>query len=66
MGKSVKRHVVISPVIQYAMVLAGLILMTATPIAAEQPTAREEAGQSKSDSNRLRDFHTRVTVHSGG
>jgi hypothetical protein len=40
------------PVIHCATVLAGLILMTATPVAAEQPGAPDGAGPSERDSSR--------------
>ena len=46
------RHVAIAPVIQLATVLAGLLLMTAIPIAAEQPATPEGAGQSGRDTSR--------------
>jgi hypothetical protein len=49
---NVNRHAVIAPVIQCATLLAGLILMTASPIAAEQPAAPEGTGQSERDSSR--------------
>ena len=52
MGMNVNRHVAIAPVIQCATVLAGLLLMTAYPIAAEQPGAPEGTGQSGRDSGR--------------
>jgi hypothetical protein len=51
MDKNMNRYVVIAPVIQCATVLAGLLLMTANPIAAEQPGAPDGAGQSERDSS---------------
>ena len=47
---NVNRHVAIAPVFQCATVLAGLILMTAAPIAAEQPATPEGTGQSERNS----------------
>ena len=47
---NVNRHVTIAPVVQCATVLAGLILMTAAPIAAEQPATPEGTGQSERNS----------------
>jgi len=52
MGMNVNRHVAIAPVVQCATVLAGLLLMTAAPIAAEQPGAPEGTGPSERDSGR--------------
>ena len=52
MGMNVNRHAAIDPVIQCATVLAGLLLMTAIPIAAEQPARPEGTGQSALDSGR--------------
>jgi hypothetical protein len=49
---NVNRHVAIAPIVQCATVLAGFILMTAIPIAAEQPAAPEGTGQSERDSSR--------------
>jgi hypothetical protein len=49
---NMNRYVTITPVIQCATVLVGLSLMTATPIAAQQPAAPEGAGQSGRDSSR--------------
>jgi hypothetical protein len=49
---NVNRHVAIAPIVQCAIVLAGFILMTAIPIAAEQPAAPEGSGQSERDSSR--------------
>ena len=46
---NVNRHVAIAPIIQCATVLAGLLLMTANPIAAEQPGAPEGTWQSGRD-----------------
>src|ERR1039458_8625680 len=51
MGMSVSRHVAIARVVQCVTVLAGLILMTAPPIAAEQPGAPGGTGQSERDSS---------------
>jgi hypothetical protein len=48
---NMNRYVAIAPVIQCATVLAGLLLMTANPIAAEQPGAPDGAGQSERDSS---------------
>jgi hypothetical protein len=52
MDMNMNRYVAIAPVIQCATLLAGLLLMTATPIAAQQPAAPEGAGQSERDSSR--------------
>jgi hypothetical protein len=49
---NVSRRRPIFSVIQCATVLAALLLMTATPIAAEQPAAHEGTGQSERDSSR--------------
>ena len=48
---NMNRYVAIAPVIQCATVLAGLLLMTANPIAAEQPGTPDGAGQSERDSS---------------
>jgi hypothetical protein len=40
---NVSRRVAIAPVLQYAIALAGLILVTASPLAAEQPGAPKDA-----------------------
>jgi hypothetical protein len=50
MDMNVNRHVAIARVVQCATVLAGLILMTANPIAAEQPGAPGGTGQSERNS----------------
>jgi hypothetical protein len=52
MGMNMNRYMAIAPVIQCATLLAGLLLMTASPIAAQQPAAPEGAGQSERDSSR--------------
>ena len=49
---NMNRYMAIAPVIQCATLLAGLLLMTASPIAAQQPAAPEGAGQSERDSSR--------------
>ena len=49
---NMNRYVAIAPVIQCATMLAGIFLMIATPIAAEQPGAPEGTGQSERDSSR--------------
>jgi hypothetical protein len=51
MGMNVNRHAAIDPVIQCATVLAGLLLMTAIPIAAQQPATPEDTGQSAANSS---------------
>src|ERR1039458_4570404 len=51
MDMNMNRYVAIAPVIQCATVLAGLLLMTANPIAAEQPGTPDGAGQSERDSS---------------
>jgi hypothetical protein len=51
MGMNVNRHVATAPVIQCATVLAGLLLMTAIPIAAQQPATPEDTGQSAGSSS---------------
>ena len=51
MGMNVNRHVAIAPIVQCATVLAGVILMTAIPIAAEQPAAPKGAEQAERDSS---------------
>jgi hypothetical protein len=63
---NVNRNVVIAPVIQCVTVLAGLLLITVTPIAAEQPAAPEGTGQSERDSSRAAALvgAVRVTVSS--
>src|ERR1039457_6117683 len=50
MGMSVRRHLAITAVVHYATVLAGLLLMIATPIAAEQPAAPKGTEQAERDS----------------
>jgi hypothetical protein len=50
MGMNVNRHVAIAPVIQCAIVLAGLLLVTASLHASEMPAAPEGIGQSGRDS----------------
>jgi hypothetical protein len=52
MDMNMNRYMAIAPVIQCATLLAGLLLMTASPIAAQQPAAPEGAGQSERDSSR--------------
>jgi hypothetical protein len=52
MNMNVNRHVVIASAIHCAAVLAGLVMLTAAPIAAGQPAAPEGAGQSGHDSSR--------------
>ena len=49
---NVSRRRSIFPIVQYATVLAGLILMTAIPIAAEPPAAPGGTGQLERDSGR--------------
>src|ERR1039457_5301128 len=51
MDMNMNRYVAIAPVIQCATVLAGLLLMTANPIAAEQPGTPDGAGQSERNSS---------------
>jgi hypothetical protein len=52
MDMNMNRYVAIAPVIQCATMLAGIFLMIANPIAAEQPGAPEGTGQSERDSSR--------------
>ena len=49
---NVSRLVAIAPVFQYVTVLAGLLLVTASPLAAEMPASHGSAGQYASDSSR--------------
>jgi hypothetical protein len=51
MGMNVNRYAAIASVIQCATVLAGLLLMTAIPIAAQQPATPEDTGQSAGNSS---------------
>jgi hypothetical protein len=49
---NMNRQVAIAPVIHCAAVLAGIFLMTANPLVAEQPGAPDGIGQAARDSNR--------------
>ena len=48
---NVKRYAGIAPVIECATVLAGIFLLTAIPIVAEQPAAPAATGQSERDAS---------------
>ena len=47
---STSRHLAIPRVVSCAVLLAGILILTANPLAAEQPAAPEGTGQSEDDS----------------